>query len=427
MIRSPAPSSSMRIPVWLSFLLGTVLCSSTRADFKKFDWEFYKGLQMSPATAGYVRLSLDGEIYDRSRLSLSDLRLLDNQQKEVPYALFEAKETTTEDRRSARVFNRALVPKAYSTMTLDLGEEVYTNKLIVKTKSQNFKRRVEVAGSHEGRRWFVLRDNAYIFDFSGDQKIQVTTVQYPENNYRYLEIKVWNGSDPPLKLEGAEVFLVKTETPQRTLLPNHQISREEDPKLKATVCLLDLNYRNLPSDFLVLETPEENFSRLVEISGSNDLKNWQRHLQSEFYRFKTSKYDVEKKSFRFPEARSRYLKVLVYNYDDPPLRLGNIEVHGIAKDVIFQAESNRQYFLYYGNEQASAPHYDVERVKNYLNTDTLARVRLSGENLNRGFVPKTPQKPWTERWPILFWGILVFLVLALGAYIVQLMKKVKTA
>jgi hypothetical protein len=427
MIRLSAPSASMRLPVWLSLVLTVLCCSSSQADFRKSDWEFYKGVEMSSTAAGYICLPLDGEVYDHSRLSLSDLRLLDDQQREVPYAFFEAKEVTTEERRNARLFNKALVPKAYSTVTLDLGEEVYNNKLIVKTKSQNFKRRLEISGGPDGRKWFVLRDNAYIFDFSGDQKIQLTTVQYPENNYRYLQIKVWNGSESPLELEGAEVFLIKTKTPERILLPNRPISREEDPKLKATVCLLDLNYRNLPCDFLVLETPEENFSRFVEIHGSNDLKSWQRHLQSEFYRFKTSKYDVEKKSFRFPQARDRYLKVIVYNYDDPPLRLGNVESRGIVQDLIFQAESNRQYFLYYGNEQAPAPLYDMERVKNYLNIETLARVKLSGENLNREFIPKTLQRPWSERWPVLFWGILVFLVLVLGAYIVQLMKKVKAA
>jgi hypothetical protein len=426
MIWPPSPSRDATTPIWLSLLLATVLCSSIQADFKTSDWELYKSVPVSSGTTGHVRLSLDGEVYDHSRLSLLDLRLLDDQQSEVPYALFEARESTSEERHSARVFNQGQIPKAYSTMSLDLGEEVYTNKLVVKTKSQNFKRRTEVSGSRDGKKWVVLRDNAYIFDFSGDQKIQLTTVQYPESHYRYLEVKIWNGLERPLELEGAEVFLAKTETPERILLPSHLLSREEDPKLKATLYLLDLNYRNLPCDFMVLETPEENFSRLVEIHGSNNLKDWQRHLQSDFYRFKTSKYDVEKKSFRFPEAHSRYLKVIVYNYDDPPLRLGNVKIHGIAKDLIFHAEPDRQYFLYYGNEQAPAPHYDMERVKNYLNIDGLARVRLSGENRNREFVPQTPQKPWSERRPVLFWGILIFLVLALGTYIVQLMKKVKT-
>jgi len=119
--------------------------------------------------------------------------------------------------------------------------------------------------------------------------------------------------------------------------------------------------------------------------------------------------------------------VIVYNYDDPPLRLSNFEIREVPKEIIFQPEPNHQYFLHYGNEHAPAPHYDMERIKNYLSIDALARVRLSGENRNEEFVAKTPQKPWSERRPILFWGILIFLVLALGAYIVQLMKKVKTA
>jgi Protein of unknown function (DUF3999) len=399
--------------------------SSLVADFKMSDWEFYKAIQADSTTTGHVRCSLDGEVYDRSRSSLSDLRIVDDRHREVPYALFEAKETTTEKPRYARIFNRAMLPKAYSTTTLDLGEGAYSNKLVIKTKSENFKRRVEIAGSPDGKKWFILRNNGYIFDFSGDQKVQLTSVQYPENNYRYLEVKVWNGSEPVLKLDGVDVFLTKTETPQRILVPSHPVSREEDPKLKASLCIFDLGSRNIPCDLLVLETPEENFSRLVEIQGSNDRKNWQRHLQSEFYRFKTSKYDVEKKTFRFPEARSRYLKVIVYNYDDLPLQLSKFEAQGIPKDVIFQAEANRHYFLYYGNEWAPAPRYDLGRVKNYLNLETLARVKLSSESINHEFVSSASRRPWTERWPVFFWSVLVFLILVLGAYIIQLMRKVK--
>ncbi len=409
--------------VGLFFLFGS---PSLLADFKMSDWEFYKGIQLSSTTTGHVRCCLDGEVYDRSRLSLSDLRILDDQHREVPYALFEAKETTTEEPRHARIFNRAVLPKAYSTMTLDLGEGAYDNKLVIKTKSENFKRRVEIAGSPDGKKWFVLKSNGYIFDFSGDQKVQLTSVQYPENNYRYLQVKIWNGLEPPLKLDGVDVFLTKTETPQRILLKGRPVSREEETKLKASLCVFDLGYRNVPCDLIVLETPEENFSRLVEIQGSNDQKNWQRHLQSEFYRFKTSKYDVEKKTFRFPEARSRYLKVIVYNYDDLPLHLNKVEVQGIPKDVIFQAELNRRYFLYYGNELALAPHYDMDRIKNYLTIETMAEVTLSGESINREFVSTASRRPWTERWPVFFWSVLVFLVVALGVYIIQLMKKVKT-
>jgi hypothetical protein len=417
----------LRLGAPILFLLAA-LARPALADFKKYDWQFFKAVELDPATSSnYVRFSLDGEVYNQARLSLADLRLLDDQQREIPYALYEAKETTSEEQFTPRIFNQATLPKAYSTLTLDLGKEVYSNRLVLKTPSQNFKRRVEIEGSPDTRKWFLLQRDAYIFDFSGEQKIQLTTINYPQTNYRYLEVRVWNGSERPLDLQGADLFLVKTQIPQRTILPSKPISREEDSKLKATVCLLDLNWRYLPSDFLTIETPEENFSRLVEVQGSNDGRIWQRHLQSEFYRFRTAKYDVEKRTFHFPEARDRFLKVIIYNYDDPPLRLGNFEVQGIAKDVIFQPEPVRQYLLYYGNEQVSAPRYDMDRVKNYLNIDTLARVKLTGENLNREFVPRRPEKPWTEAHPVLFWSVLVLLVLALGGYILSLMSKVGKA
>src|SRR5437016_6089180 len=201
--------------LWLFILLSAVLCASpAQADFTNSDWQFFKAIDSSSAhVGGYVCFSLDGEVFHQARLSLADVRILDDQQKEVPYALFEPRETISEEQYTPRIFNQAVLPKAYSTLTLDLGQETYNNKLVLKTRSKNFKRRVEIAGSADARRWFVLKNNAYIFDFSGEQKIQLTTITYPENNYRYLQVKVWNGPEPPLALEGADLFLVKTETP----------------------------------------------------------------------------------------------------------------------------------------------------------------------------------------------------------------------
>lgn len=411
------------------FLLLLFLQPETAAaDFDPVHWRFYKPVEVTAATGGaYFRLSIDGETFHRSQASLADLRLIDQQGREVPFALFEERETTTEEIYAPKIFNKAVLPRRYSTLTLDLEKEVANNTLTLKTKSQNFKRRVEVAGSHDGKQWFVLKDDAYIFDFSGEQKVQLTTVKYPENRYRYLQVKVWNGGEPPLQLEGASLSFVTTTTPARVTRPSTILSREEDPKLKASVCVLDLGYQNLPSDLLTIETPEENFSRLVEVQGSNDLKSWQNQAQSEFYRFRTARYAVEKKTLRFPEGRHRYLKVVVYNHDDPPLKLTGFEVRGIEKRIIFRLEPGRQCALHYGNPAAHAPRYDIERVKSYLTVEALPKAQLGAEQENRDYRPAGPERPWTETQPILFWGVLILLVGGLGTYIVRLMTRVKTS
>ena len=413
------------------FFIGVLAASlspvAAKADFQKREWKFLKPVNtIIPADGGYIRIPLDPETYDHSQISLMDLRLVDDQQNETPYALYEHLARTEEEAYSPQFYNLSVRPDAYSIFTLDLGKEVPNNKLNIKTGSKDFKRRVEISGSQDGRNWLVIKKDAYIFDFRGDENVQLTTVQYPENHYRFLQVKVWNGKDPPLELQGATVYLLKVSQPKRIPRASQLISREEDVKSKTTVCLFDLKYQNIPFDLLQVETPEENFSRLLEIWVSQDGKDWQRKLQSEFYRFRVSRFSSEKKTFTFPEARRRYMKVVIFNRDDPPLRLTSFEIQGVEKDVIFQPRSGRQYWLYYGNPQGAAPQYDLARLSAHLPMADLQQGDLGREAVNPEYAPLPPWKPWTERYPVFFWTILVFLVASLGVYVVRLMLRAQT-
>ena len=415
----------------VNFFIGVLATSlspvAARTDFQKREWKFLKPVNtFILADSSYIRIPLDPETYDHSQWSLADLRLADDGQNEIPYVLYEHQAKTEEEAYSPKFYNLSVRPEAYSIFTLDLGKEAPNNKLMIKTGSKDFKRRVEISGSPEGRNWLLVKKDAYIFDFRGGENIQLTTVHYPENHYRFLQVKVWNGKDDPLELQGATVYLTKVTQSKRVPRAYQLISREEDAKPRTTVCLLDLKYQNIPFDLLQVETPEENFSRLIEIWVSQEGKEWQRQAQSEFYRFRVSHFSSEKKTFTFPEARKRYMKVVIYNQDDPPLHLTSFEIQGVEKDIIFQPRSGQQYRLYYGNPRGAAPHYDLARLSAYLPLEDLQQVGLGSEAVNPEYAPLPPWKPWTERYPVFFWTILVFLVVSLGVYVVRLMLAAKT-
>ena len=397
------------------------------AEFTKTAWQFSKPVESATSSDGYLRVSVDGEVYRHAQQSLADLRLVNNLGKEVPYSIYAQRETTTQESYEPNIFNRAILPGAYSTLTVDLEHEAESNTLLLNTSSRNFKRRVEIAGINDRKQWLVLKADGYIFDFSGDQKIHLTTIKYPDSKSRYLQVKVWNGKEEPLTIEGASRSRVKTTLARRAVRVVRLHSREEDAKLRATICVLDLSYENLAADFLMIDTPEEGFSRMVEVQAGNDLKTWESPQQSYLYRFRTDKYSVEKKTLRFPEMRCRYLKLLIYNHDEPPLKLAAFEVQSVEEDLVCRTRPDRIYSLFYGNPQAHAPRYDFERLKNYLSLETIPRVRPGTESENGSFRPSAPNRPWTERQPVLFGGVLVFMVFGLGAYIVRLMMKVKTA
>lgn len=396
------------------------------ASFKQSAWKYMKPVE-APAglPPGFCRFPLDGEVYARSQSSLGDQRILDSQGREIPFALHEDRESSTEEEFQPHLYNQASQPGKYSTLSLDLGKTLPSNKLVLDTLSRNFKRRVEIEGSPDGRGWLVIKNNAYIFDFTGEQKVQLTELVYPESHYRYLRLKIWDQGEASLKIQGVRCFLTKTHTPQRVVRNALLVSRQEDSQLKATILLFDLHYENTPIDLITLATPEENFSRGVGIQGSNNQKEWRNLLQSEFYRFRAARYEVEKLSLRVSEARCRYIKVLIYNYDDSPLQANKVEFQGVEKELVFNASEKSPFWLYYGNPRAVAPRYDFEKTASYIKLDQIPALKLGGEKINPGYVPPGPEGPWTETHPFLFWAVLVMLVVGLGVYILHLMTKTK--
>ena len=131
------------------------MVSTSFADFTESEWQFSKPVQTTTSKDGYLRVSVDGEVYRRSQRSLADLRLVDDLGKETPYSIYVQRESTTVESYEPKIFNRALLPGAYSTLTLDLEQETESNTLVLKTSSRNFKRRVEIAGSNDRKQWLV--------------------------------------------------------------------------------------------------------------------------------------------------------------------------------------------------------------------------------------------------------------------------------
>lgn len=420
----------VRLRVWkfsVCLLVASLVPIVIQADFQQNEWKFRKPVNaFTPTDGRYIRLPLSAEIYDHAQSSLADLRLVDDQGKETPYALYEHQAKTTEEAYSPKFYNLAVLPNAYSTFTLDLGKEALNNKMHIKTGSKDFKRRVEISGSLDGRNWLIIKNDSYIFDFRGDENVQLTTIHYPENRYRFLRVKVWNGHDRPLDLQGATVQLESVTQPKRVPRPFQLISREEDRKTRTSVCRFDLKYANIPVDFLKVDTPEDNFSRLIEIWVSRDGKEWSRQLQSEFYHFRADRTSSQKNAFVFPEARMRYVKVIIYNQDDSPLQLSLFDFEGVEKDIVFQPRSGRQHRLYYGNPRAAAAQYDLAKFSGYMNVSDLQQGEFGQEVINPDFAPVPPWKPWTERHPAVFWSLLVFMVVNLGVYVVRLMLSIKS-
>ncbi|MFZ2193086.1 MAG: DUF3999 family protein [Candidatus Moraniibacteriota bacterium] len=397
------------------------------ADFNMANWKYYK--EISNAGEGLSRINLDDEVFSGATKDLSDLRIIDSENKEVPFKLVSGKEQFKKDRVAVRMINNSFIPGENSQVILDLGTSgSLVNNLTINTTSENFQRNVKVYGGDDKEKWNVLKDDGYIYDFTDKKanfKSQNTEILFSDSAFRYIKIEIADENGNPVKILSVETGnIVKEKTREYARHP--QIKSNENTDKKITEIIVDLGASGIPTGKINIGSENVNFNRsiLVYASNENNGNNWTYLSQGYIFRYETPKFIGENMTVAFPETNKRFIKIEIANKDDAPIVVSGIDTFSIYREIIFQTKTNEQYRLFYGNKKADYPQYDLEKYFQYLEPDKAVQATLSGQKDNAGYVPEIePVRPLTERAPYLLSGILVATSLLLILLVFKFLKK----
>lgn len=415
------------------FLLALFLwlgVSSANADFDMSKWAFSKEIRLVSTGAKLVAFTLDNEVFENAKEGLSDLRIIDNNGKEIAYKL-----TVETSKQSSELFNVSIsnlgsVPGQFTQLVLDLNKAgILHNSVTLSTSSRDFRRQVEVEASNDGTNWLLVKkasDGVYIYDYSLDFKAQNTTVSYPESTYRFLRLKIMDNGEEPVKITGATVKYNVLKTAKEIGYKPKVLEKAEDKEKRANVYVLDFGAKGIPSGQVTFKSPDGNFNREVLVEGSNDNNSWSQVGRDVIFNYQTPKFNGEKKTINYSETNFRYLRLTFYNRDNQPVSISDFAASGTLRKVLFQMEPSVKYNLYYGNSDARFPEYDLESYVAYLDTNNVTDAVLGSQVKNGSFVGKIPaKKPLSERNPYLLPGVLGVMVLVLGGMVLRLASQVK--
>jgi hypothetical protein len=405
--------------------------SSALADFDKTAWEYKKGIN-DPGSAGFVLLNLDEDVFNHASDNLSDLRVVDGSGTEVPYTIAAEGDRSETSSISARLFNKSFVPGESTVFTLDLGEAgKFHNRVIIHANSENFRRMVEIEGGDDGVSWRFLTRQGQIYNYTVRDEIKPvsisdTTVIYPESTSRYLRVRILDRGEAPLSISGASVVRALQVAARETKF-NPSVTITQNTQNRATEIEADLGVRGIPTRKVRLDISDANFNRQVDILSSNDSgSNWKFISSNYIFRVNTEKFSGENTTLFYPEVQTRYLKFVIFNRDDQPLRAANVELFGILRKLVFNYSQGNSYTLYYGNQKARRPEYDIERLFPYLDTGKMNQTSLAREEKNTDFkLPEPPPVPLTERNPYVLPVALGIIVAILAFLLLRLFAKIK--
>lgn len=416
------------------FIFSLILSSGlVLADFDIGKWQYEKEItSLSPITQpAYSQLTFDTEVFTHANRNLNDIRVIDNSGQEVPYKLLIEEAYTSREFYPAQILNKSYVPGEYQFFIVDLGRDgIFHNQIKILTSSANFRREAQIEGSNNQKQWFVLQEKGKIYDYSPPQfefKKQDTTLNYPESTYRYLRVTIFSRGENPIDIQKAEVYRTISSGARRVQYPVQIVEQGENKEKRINYVVFDLENKGLPINSLQISTSDTNFSREVALEGSNDRIDWKIiEFRDALFSFSTPKFTGSKLSIDFSESNYRYLKLTIFNRDNPPIAITGANASGLLRKILFEYDPAKIYKLYYGNTQARLPEYDLEKFFPYLDIENPPQLTLGPEKENPSFEkPVSPAIPFSERYPWFLPAILVILVLILVGLVAKLILSAK--
>lgn len=430
----------------LLLILFPLIALPVRGDFDAAAWEFRAPVTFPPSAGapGLAELSLPPDVLDRSRPDSADLRLFGNDGKEIPYIVEEAKSAVPSAEASARVYNRSFLAGKSSSATADLGVKALKNRVRVVTAGDDFRRKIAIEGSDDGRSWRTLVSGALLFRIGprGGAEYEKDAVSVPENDLRYLRVTVYHGPGDPGEVEIADILVRRELLPPSPALPVPLAGSYVEQTGNRTLLEFDLGYRHLPLRELKLSFSDPNYFRRLRLSGRQkktrivkhaveDAKplerevseDWRPILSGAVYRYSGAEGEDESPALDLNGAGYRYLRVEIFNEDDRPLSFAGATVSRSERRIRFPAPSGEGAYLYFGHPAAPAPRYDLSHYAQRLAGRGIAAVELGSVAANPAFEKSGSRLPWSERHRAVVWLALLGGIVVLGLLILSQFRR----
>jgi hypothetical protein len=363
----------------------------------------------------YVSVVLPVGVMTHAARGLGDLRVIDDQGQEVPYALSARLGGRATDQRSATLLEPSVVAGQYSQAMFDLGKGTRVHNVIrIDVEGQDeFMTWVELAVSDDHEHWRVVRERAPIYRLAQPAEAH-TTITYPESVSRYLRVRILDGAHPYHIAGGSVIHEVVTDAERVAAGVTLTASTSA-----GTTSVWTANAPPLPISEVRFAIDQKAFYRPVSVETSDDGEHWTYAASGEIYRTVEGGQPREALSVQFAEREAAHWRVTVHNRNDAPLAGTTLQLWTTPRRIIMRQEPNRTYRLIYGNSRVGAPQYDLVRLIDPGSIASAAAVTLGAEAENSGY---TNPAPWTEQHQSVMWIALGIAVIVIGGLAVRTLR-----
>ncbi len=385
----------------------------------------YESVLKTVDSNGYYKIFLPPQITSKLNADFTDIRIINAQEKEVPFIKIVDKKIETQKYHHFKILEKKYrAVKGYTKIAIhNPRKEDITNICLIVNNPQ-LQKTIKLAGSNDKKHWFEIHDFSFQPNLAEVENIELRLIDFPITTYEYYELKIYAPENIEIEVIKAFYYDISIKNIKYTTVGKPKVQQNDSLEQKVSIIEVDFEEPQY-IDQLTFEFADSTyFLRKVEIYEPK--KRREKKVRMEFFNQLSSDFFISSNRINKLQLANHKVEKLflrIYNQNDNPLKIKSVRGYQLKHYLCASLDSGQQYKLQFGNLSIGAPMYDLRFFRDSLpNTmlETLPKeIRKIGAKVSEEekiiIVP-----------PAVMWGVaivVIFLLAAMAFRIYRMDKK----
>ena len=397
----------------LLFATATLFAQTATFEYKR---------EIGAVNSTWQRLTLPNNLFANAQSNLADVRIFGvagRDTLEVPYLIKTLDDKVTTTDVSLKTINSTSNANGFF-YTFEVPSKAEINELQLNFEQKNFDWNVTLEGSNDNKEWFTVLTNYRILSIENSiTNYKFSTLRFPPTKFLYFRVTVKAEKQPTL----LDAKIYKTDTAKGVYNVARTQSYQIENNRQSKETIVNISFESpTPISFLKAKVQQNvDFYRPIKIEYATDSFKTDRGMGYNYALLTEGTLSsLEDLTFNFKNTLASRLRITIQNDDNAPLKFEGFGIMGNSYELLARFDNLKaKYALFYGDKQAVAPNYDLEKFKMKIPAE-MPTANLGNQEKNTAYSfdkekPLFEQKAW-------LWVLMAAIIALLGWFSFKMLR-----
>lgn len=371
---------------------------------------------------GFFKLQLAPEWIPYLNESLSNIRIVDKKNQEVPYIYQqETPVAFTQQFKPYEIIEKKQVKDCCTTLVLHNPADQPINNINLSIKNADVTKYATLLGSDDNKNWYALKEYFTLSSInSTNNTSEIKIVDFPLSNYSYYQIQIEDSTSAPLNILSAGYFEVNTANGSYTPIDS-QFEQTDSVSEKSSYITLTLNGNQVVDKLVLTVEGPPYFLRRASLHQKASRVN--KKGDTIYYYKKLDNFTISSKQstvLEFNSIRANELLIIIENDDNPALLVKQAKAFQLNRYFTAWLKKDEPYAVKIGEPNMAAPVYDLGFFKESIAT-TIPVIRADKLNLIAVHEPSATPTFFTNK--NITWIAIAVVIIVFGFMAIRMVRE----